>query len=166
MPIRGIYAIQSPSGKVYIGQSRNILSRKNQYKRGDCKGQMKLFASIQKHGWGTHIFNILHELPNDVDQEIVNIYECLYMELYKQSGFTLLNIRSGGHKGAMAAETKAKLSNIKKGTKRQPHWKVGGWKKGERQHTEETKKLIASKATGRKHSEETLKRLKITAKAR
>lgn len=44
----GIYKITSPNKKVYIGQSKNVHQRFIRYKRGDCKGQKKLYNSINK----------------------------------------------------------------------------------------------------------------------
>ena len=41
-----IYKITSPSQKVYIGQSRNIQNRVQNYKRLDCKKQPILYKSL------------------------------------------------------------------------------------------------------------------------
>ena len=58
----GIYKITSPSGKVYIGQSRNIKNRKWRYKRLDCKSQVKLYSSFKKYGFDKHKFEIIQIL--------------------------------------------------------------------------------------------------------
>lgn len=114
----GIYKITSPNGKVYIGQSRNLTKRLNKYKNNNCLGQAKLHASITKHGWDEMIFEIVHVLPNDVSQKILNNYESLYIELYKNCNFKLLNLtEGGGHKGPMSEETKRKLSIAHTGKK-------------------------------------------------
>jgi len=57
----GIYKITSPTNKIYIGQSTNIKSRKNQYKRLNCKLQPKLYNSLKKYGPENHIFEIIEE---------------------------------------------------------------------------------------------------------
>ena len=59
--ICGIYKITSPTGKIYIGQSRDILKRIKYYNKQYCKCQTKLYHSIKKHGWNTHVFEIIHK---------------------------------------------------------------------------------------------------------
>lgn len=100
-----IYKITSPSNKIYIGQTRNLKKRKSCYKNIKCTGQPKLHASLQKYGWENHMFNILHELPDDISQCILNTYEIIYMTIYKEF-FTLLNIKEGGSNGKHSIETK------------------------------------------------------------
>lgn len=74
----GIYKITNPSGKVYIGQSRNIKSRLNRYKNLHCEGQLKIYRSIKKYGWENHNFEILEECQF----EMLNIRERYYQDLY------------------------------------------------------------------------------------
>lgn len=59
--ICGIYRITSPSGRIYIGESKNIKNRWRAYKRLDCKGQVKLYKSFYKYGVVNHIFEIIEE---------------------------------------------------------------------------------------------------------
>jgi group I intron endonuclease len=75
----GIYKIASPSGKVYIGQSVDIDRRWKRHK-GDNNTNSLLNKSLSKYGPNNHSWNIIHELPNDVDRNILNKYEQLYME--------------------------------------------------------------------------------------
>ena len=110
----GIYKIQSLSGKIYIGQSWNIRKRKSQYSRAACKKQLKLYSSIKKYGWENHIFEIIHELPFDVKQEILNEYELLYWELYNNI-FEMMNIVKPGNSRKQSEETKKKISEKAKG---------------------------------------------------
>ncbi len=58
--ICGIYKITSPSKRVYIGQSLNILLRFSYYKRMSCVKQTKLYRSLKKHGVEKHSFDIVH----------------------------------------------------------------------------------------------------------
>ena len=76
-----IYKITSPSNKVYIGQSRNISKRINNYSNLNCKKQRKLYNSLKFYGWENHIFSIISELPNDINQTVLDSYEVLYWEL-------------------------------------------------------------------------------------
>lgn len=132
--ISGIYKITSPSGKVYIGQSVNILKRWQDYKRyANNKSQPILFNSFSKHGVESHTFNIMHELPKDVSSEIMCTYEQFFIDQYKEAGANMMNVRDAGNRGKHSEETKAKQS---------------------------------LKATGRKHTPETLTKLSLAKKGK
>jgi group I intron endonuclease len=110
----GIYKVTSPTGKVYIGQSWDVEGRLNCYRKLKChKGRIK--NSLISHGPENHTYEIAHELPNDVKQEILDNYEQLYMDAYRDCGITLLNIRGGGSRGKLAESTKKKISELRKG---------------------------------------------------
>ena len=74
-----IYKITSPSGKIYIGQTTNYSKRHNAYKNHKCKGQPKLFASIEKYGFINHTIEIIKECQ----VEDLNYYERYYQEYYE-----------------------------------------------------------------------------------
>jgi hypothetical protein len=60
--ICGIYKITSPSGRVYIGQSKDIQKRWGKhYKKLRCKKQTVLYRSFLKYGVENHIFEIIEE---------------------------------------------------------------------------------------------------------
>jgi group I intron endonuclease len=109
MKIVGIYKITSPSNKVYIGQSWNIKKRFTDYNGTYCKGQKKLWASFQKYSKNKHSFEIVHQLPFDISQEQLTIYEQLYMDSYKAVGIELMNLKDAGAYGKHTAETKEKI---------------------------------------------------------
>ena len=75
----GIYKIESPSGKIYVGQSINIEYRFKSYlKMFRCKNQIKLFNSFQKYGPENHIFEIIelcefNELNNTSKHKFRNL---------------------------------------------------------------------------------------------
>lgn len=115
MKVIGIYKITSPSGKVYIGQSWNIKNRWADYGKKTTKNQRKLFFSFNKYEKKHHLFEVIHELPSDVDQAILDAYEQLYMDLYRACNVTLLNCREGGSKGRLSDETKKRVSDSLKG---------------------------------------------------
>jgi group I intron endonuclease len=104
----GIYKITNPSGKVYIGQSLRIETRLSQYKYAACKNQRHLHSSILKHGWEKHSFEVVHQLPEDVNQEVLNAYETFYWQQYRDCKVKMLNIREPGSKGRISEETKLK----------------------------------------------------------
>lgn len=115
-----IYKIISPSGKIYIGQTSNVSKRINHYRRLDCKHQTKLYNSIKKYGWYSHIFKVLHELPKDAEQNIINAYEQLYIDLYKDCNSILLNLREAGSIGKMSDVTRQKMRESRIGKKHAP----------------------------------------------
>lgn len=145
----GIYKITSPSGKIYIGQTWNFKRRLYEYKTS-CKKQVQIFNSISKYGFENHKFELVHELPEDTNQEILDQYEIFYYNHYKELKFRMLNSREPGKGGKLTKETKKKLSIAHIGMR----------------HSEETKTKIKNSATGRKFSEETKIKISISQKKR
>ena len=155
--ICGIYKITSPSGKVYIGQSRHVLLRWRDHKR-DKKAKSKLFYSLRKHGADAHVFKIIHQLPSDIDQIILDNYEQLYMDLHSSCNVNLLNLRQAGSRGKLSEEAKAKLSKSLKG---KTPWNKGiktnhtPWNKGTVgvvKFSDETKRKISEANKGHKNN--------------
>jgi hypothetical protein len=105
-PISGIYKITSPSGKVYIGQSINILKRWGKYKGLHCKGQTYIFNSFQKYGVENHTFSIIEECIEDQLNEREIYWTLHYNALYPNG----LVLKAGGHHGYMSDYTKQKMS--------------------------------------------------------
>lgn len=136
----GIYKIQSPNNRVYIGQSWDIKRRWKDHKSTKAYKLRKLHASFMKYGVENHSFELLHELPKDINQKVLNTYEQLYMDLYRNCNIDLLNIKEGGNGfGKHSEETKSiirekrkfqictdetrrKISNHFKTIKRNPEW--------------------------------------------
>jgi len=147
-----IYKITSPSGKVYIGQTRRMGKRITAYKGFDCKDQTKLYNSLKFYGWKEHKFEIIHNLPTDVTQEVLDDYEVLYWQLYKDCGMEMMNLKKPGKGQVMTDEIKRKISLSNKG------------KNLGKKSSEETKKKISlgllGKTTGRKHSEEAKQKMR------
>lgn len=129
----GIYKIISPSNRIYIGQSRDLVRRKRNYKNTLGKGQPKLHYSILKYGWDAHFFEIVHQLPEDITQEILNIYEVLYWQQYKDCGKKVLNVREPGSNGKLSEDIKRKMSESSKG----------------KLHSEETKRKMSNMRKGK-----------------
>jgi group I intron endonuclease len=102
----------SPTNKIYIGLTRNFNKRLKYYKYLQCKKQLNLFKSLSKYGFDNHKLEIVHELPPDVDQIILNNYEIFYWEIYKYLGYEMMNLRyPGGAGGKHNDETIEKLKN-------------------------------------------------------
>lgn len=112
----GIYKITSPSGKVYIGQSRNIRKRFLEYKRLDCKGQIKIYRSIMKHGFENHVFETVEEC----EASELNNRERYYQELFCVIGPNGLNLqltKTDILPYKHSEETKIKIGNAHRGKK-------------------------------------------------
>lgn len=97
MKLIGIYMITNPKGKIYIGSSTNIQARWNNY-RYSCnfKKQKLLHASFKKYGYKAHKFDILEECNEDIlfDREI---YWISYKKSYFYENKNIgLNLTKGG----------------------------------------------------------------------
>lgn len=118
--IKGIYKITSPSDGVYIGQSDDILKRWDKSYRviKRVSRQPYIYNSLKLYGYENHKFEILHELPIDCPDDIIDTYEIFYWEHYKSKGFKMLNVRYPGRAGRWTQESKDKISKANKGKKR------------------------------------------------
>jgi group I intron endonuclease len=105
----GIYKILSPTEGVYIGQSWEIEKRRKKYSLGSCKNQNIIYNSIKCHGWAAHTFEVVHELPQDTTQDVMNNYETLYWQLHIDCGCEMMNIREPGSMGKCSEESKIKM---------------------------------------------------------
>ena len=116
----GIYKITNPNGLVYIGSSRSIYRRWLRHREGNKK--TKLHSSIKEFGWKNHVFEISHELPIDVSDEVLLTYEQLYIDLYRESNLEMLNVKDAGSSAKFSDESKLlmSLSHIGK-----PTWNKG-----------------------------------------
>ena len=107
--ICGIYKITSPSNRVYIGQSVNIIRRWKDYKKLNCKVQTKLYRSFIKYGINTHVFEILEECTIDE----LNIKERFHQEYYNvlsKSGLNLKYQGSDEKRAVYSEEARLKIS--------------------------------------------------------
>jgi len=109
----GIYKITSPTGRVYIGQSKDIGKRFRNYKCGS-KGQSRLSNSLKKYGWQSHSFEIVEECSDD----LLDSRERFWQEYYNVLGPKGLNcvyvgtdtkrvvIKKSTHKKMIKAQSK------------------------------------------------------------
>ena len=90
----GIYKITSPSGKVYIGQSRDIERRWKEYSihKNKQKEQTAIYNSLKKYGKENHIFEVIEECY----LKELNEREIYYIEKY-DSFNNGLNASRGGY---------------------------------------------------------------------
>jgi group I intron endonuclease len=116
MKICGIYKITSPTGKIYIGQSKDISKRVETYRNIRCVKQIRLYRSIIKYGWDTHTFEIIHRCYeselNNLEKYYIKFYDCFDTP----HG---LNLTTGGDSPIVSIETKIRIGLASKG--RIPH---------------------------------------------
>jgi group I intron endonuclease len=108
----GIYKITSPSGKIYVGQSYNIKNRWRRYRQpAFCirNQQVRLVNSLLKYGHINHVFEIIEECNHDICQQELDNLEIKYITLFDCLGKNGLNVRGGGSRGKLAAETVQKM---------------------------------------------------------
>ena len=144
MIICGIYKYTSPSGKIYIGSSKNIFKRITHYKSESCKNQTKLYNSFKKYGYENHLFEIIEEC----NFEDLYLRERYYSEVFNvlgEKGLNLILPKNGESKISISEETRKKMSESSKGEKGSFYGKT---------HTIETKEKIRKAQLGRKHSKE------------
>lgn len=158
----GIYKITNPKNKIYIGQSRDIDRRFNVYRRLECKNQIKLFNSLNKYGFESHIFEILEECLF----EELNIRERYYQDYYDVTSKKGLNCtlqETNVLPRIVSEETKLKLKNrIISQETRDKISKTSMGHKGyfnNKKHTEEAKLKISLGNTGNIHTKESREKM-------
>ena len=142
MKIKCIYKITTPLNEVYIGGTTNFKNRMAVYKYNKNRRQRHIAESIKKYGFDSHEVKIIHELPTDVSQEVLDTYEQLYMDLYRDAGVNLLNIKGAGQNGKHSQETIQMFSDMRKGRvfSEQAKLNMGLSRKGEKSYI--AKKVI------------------------
>lgn len=106
----GIYELISPSGKVYVGQSWDIIRRFRVYKNLKCQKQPKLYNSLVKYGWENHRVHIFELFYGDkISQDELDRSEINAIRYHKDQGKEVLNLASGGGRGKHSEESLEKL---------------------------------------------------------
>jgi len=112
----GIYKITSPKGRIYIGQSKNINSRINRYKKLQCcRTQLFLYRSFLKYGVENHKFEILD--LGDYTKKELNELESNYIikhNSFNGWGKEGLNLTTGGDSYEFDNSVKLKMSITRK----------------------------------------------------
>jgi hypothetical protein len=119
--MKGIYKITNPNGKIYIGYSNNIESRKKVHERANIKNTL-IHKSIKKYGWDNHVFEVLvsGDFTNTFLQELEKHYIQLYCSYagYSKKGLNLTKGGEGTIGFKVSNETKNLWSIQRKGHKR------------------------------------------------
>lgn len=144
----GIYKITNPKGKVYIGQSVNIIKRFSYYKNiKNTQKQTKLRNSISKYGVENHVFEIIESC----DISNLNNRERYWQDFYKcvENGLNSRYTKSNDKSGKLSEETILRISENRKGVK--PNFK----------NNQERSNNIRKALTGKKLSESHRKSLSV-----
>jgi hypothetical protein len=110
-----IYKIISPSGKIYIGQTRDYEGRILRHRYNARSVNYPLYKSMRKYGTDRHLFIIVEVLPDDISKRDLDNLEILYISALKSSNYQLLNCTPGGRGGSCDPEIGEKISKAKKG---------------------------------------------------
>lgn len=122
-----IYKITSPSGRIYIGQTKNPIRRFEKYKSKSLREvecQPMLRNSFLKYGYLNHTTEIIdthigdRSGANDKEMFWIRTYMCNYLKYPEMNG---LNLTNGGLVGngceKKSEETRRKISESLKGRK-------------------------------------------------
>lgn len=153
----GIYKITSPSKRIYIGQSINILRRFKEYQNNSIKikNQTKLYNSLQKYGVENHTFEIIEECS----EEDLNCRERYWQEFYDvlNGGLNCMLQECGSIRAIYSKETRATLSAQRMGCNNSFYGKT---------HSEETKKLQSEVKKGKVMDVSTKEKIKLSLEGR
>lgn len=161
-----IYKYTSPSGKSYIGQTKDLKQRIEKHKSSsECRA---FSLAIKKYGLENFHLSILDEnlsidMANELEEFYINEYRTLHPFGY--------NLHSGGLNHICSEETKQKLSEAIRGVNHpmfgkkrseESRKKISNAKKGIKtgRQTEEHRKNISISNKGRKHSEEAKEKMR------
>ena len=133
-----IYKMTSPTDRVYVGMTSNIIKRKAAYSGLDCKSQPLLFKSIEKYGLSNLNFEIIDEFDGTLSEAKSKemFWIRTYMSNYcKYPGMRGMNLTDGGQGtlGYKVSDAQKKMTS-----KRNKGYK----------HTEEAKNKISEASKG------------------
>lgn len=105
-----IYCITSPSNKIYIGQTKRAISKRIREHSKCHGGSILLENAIAKYGMENMHIEILMEVNN----ELLNEYETMFIELLNTIEPNGYNIRSGGSENSIFSESARERMRIAK----------------------------------------------------
>lgn len=139
----GIYKITSPIGRIYVGQSIDVVLRFQTYKKLKCKSQLRVYNSFVKYGVENHTFEIIEECSVDLLNERERYWQDFY-EVLGKNGLNCNLVSTDNSPKVLSDEMKSRISASLTGFR----------------HTEESRAKISKGLTGRPVSQET--RFKIS----
>lgn len=156
----GIYQLTCPKGRVYIGKSRNLKNRINDYRNYRCEEQPYLCNTLKKYGFESFEVEILKEC-----EEIeLSYWERYYQDYYINQGYVLgesmLNLclaDSDELPKVMSERTRQLLREANGGEKNPFYGKT---------HSPEVLEYLSKINKGRKHSQETKEKMSRSRKGK
>jgi group I intron endonuclease len=133
-----IYCLTSPSGKMYIGQTKRPIEKRIREHSKMVTGCVALNNAIQSHGFQSFRIEILVQ----VNDEHLDMYESLFIERFNTICPNGYNIRSGGKKSKHCPESCEKMRQSKLGIKNPNFGKP---------RTEDAKIAISKAKSGENH---------------
>ena len=110
----GIYQLtHKDTGRVYIGQSKNLTSRFAAYKKPNINKRKLTYIeqAIKKHGWSAFDAKLIIAAEGQEYLDLLEINAIKTFDCVAPKGF---NIRAGGNTSTFSAETRKKMSDIRK----------------------------------------------------
>lgn len=170
-----IYKITTPTGRVYIGKTKNFVKRMDVYRCNKTKGQTMIYNSIRKYGLSAHKVEVIDSFRSCKKyadgKEIFHIRSQMsrrnkWESLYDYNNG--INLTDGGD-GALG--TKRSAESVQKQINTMRDRGVLGSKKGRKLRPETIEKhrknMIGNKINlGRKLSEERKRQISIQQKGR
>lgn len=144
----GVYKITNPTGKVYVGSSKEVETRFKNYKRLKCKSQPKLYNSLVKYGVDNHTFELIEECDIESLFKRENYYGNIYNVLDRYKGLNLIIPGNEEVKYIISEENRLNRSIAQLGKKA----------------SNEVKLKMSKSQTGRRHSEETIEKMRLSNK--
>jgi group I intron endonuclease len=154
-----IYKFTSPSGKSYIGQTKNLKRRIQAHKtKNRC---LAFHSAIQKYGFENFTFEILYE---NLTLDEANHWEVIYIKEHGTLFPNGYNLATGGSNSILCKESRAKIADKQRGQKRPTvAAKTIAIHTG-RKASEETKAKMSASQKGRKHTPETILKMSTAQK--
>lgn len=115
MEIGYVYKITSPSGKIYVGSSKNYLNRWESYRFKRYKFQHKLKASFEKHGFENHTLEVIWEGSINIMLQKEQEYGILFNVLDRDEGLNLRLPKINDQYNSVSEETIDKMKRARKG---------------------------------------------------
>jgi group I intron endonuclease len=158
----GIYKVTNPKNRIYIGQSIEILGRLKNYKSlSKCKQQKRLYNSFKKYGYDAHKFELIEECPIELLNERERYWQDHYDVLSKK-GLNCKLTKTNDKSGKMSNDSRKKMSESRK------KLFESGWvhPMDGKKHSEETRKKLSENHKGKKLSEEHKRKISDGQKGR
>jgi group I intron endonuclease len=121
--VKGVYKITNLiNNKVYIGESKDIIKRWDNYRKIQCKGQTKLYHSLKYYGVKNHKFDIILKC----EEKDLLYFESCFQEIYVsvENGLNCKYTGRNDIKTRHSIETIEKIKESNKNKKRSEQSKI------------------------------------------